>query len=105
MRPMARRPEAQRTEMEHDALCRRAWRHRRRGDERRAMLMLREAAHRNEADARLWTLYGVQCVRAGCPDAAETALEHAVWLRTRNHEPRKAQVTRDVIARLLPRAA
>ena len=90
----------------HDvAMCRRAWRHRKRGDERRAMLLLRDAAHMNESDARIWVLYGVQCGRAGHLDQAERALAHAVWLRTRAREPRKAQVTRDVIARILARAA
>lgn len=78
---------------------------RRRGDERRAMLALRDAAYRNESDARLWALYGVQCGRAGCFDLAKKALGHAVWLRERSHEPRKADVTRHVMARLLAEAA
>jgi Flp pilus assembly protein TadD len=86
----------------HDVvMCRRAWRHRRKGDERRAMLLLRDAAHRTEDDARIWTLYGVQCARAGSLDAAARALGHAAWLRVRRQEPRKAQVTRAVMARLL----
>lgn len=89
------------TEAHDVVMCRRAWRQRRRGDERRAMLLLRDAAHRNEDDARIWALYGVQCGRAGCLEAAASALGHAVWLRVRRQEPRKAQVTRDVMARVL----
>jgi Flp pilus assembly protein TadD len=67
--------------------------------------MLRDAAHANESDARLWALYGVQCVRAGHVEVALRALAHAAWLRVRSREPRKAQVTRDFIARLRARAA
>jgi Flp pilus assembly protein TadD len=93
------------TEAHDVAMCRRAWRHRRRGDERRAMLLLRDAAHRDESDARIWALYGVQCGRAGYLEAAARALGHAVWLRVRRKEARKAQVTRDVMARVLASAA
>lgn len=86
-------------------LCRRAWKYRRRGDQRRSMLALRDAAHRNESEARLWALYGAQCMRAGYVDAAKKALRHAIWLRERCHEPRKAEVTRGVLARMLAEAA
>lgn len=79
------------------ALCRRARRFARRGDDRRAMMTLREAALGDEGDARLWTLYGAQCLRMGRLDAARQALGHAAWLRDRQNEPRKAQVTRDLL--------
>ena len=104
---MARRhaPEPRVAESPEAALCRRAWKHRRRGDERRAMLALRDAAHGSEADARIWALYGVQCVRAGLLDVAKKALGHAAWLRDRRHEPHKARATRGVMARLLTEAA
>jgi Flp pilus assembly protein TadD len=102
-RRRSREPEP--TETHEASVCRRAWRHRRRGDERRAMFLLRDAAHANESDARLWTLYGVQCVRAGQLDVALTALGHAAWLRARSGEQCKARVTRDFIARLRARAA
>ncbi len=88
------------TETHDVVLCRRAWRQRRRGDERRAMLLLRDAANLDDTDARIWALYGVQCRRAGCLEAAERALAHSVWLRVRRREPRKAQVMRDVMDRL-----
>jgi Flp pilus assembly protein TadD len=79
------------------SLCRRAWRERRRGDERRAMMALREAAYENEEEARLWALFGVQSLRAGRHDFAVQALTHAVWLRERNHEPAKAKITRALL--------
>ncbi|HEX4475081.1 MAG TPA: hypothetical protein VH142_08400 [Polyangiaceae bacterium] len=87
------------------ALCRRAFRFRRRGDDRRAMLLLREAAYENEHDAKIWTLYGVQCARVGRTDVAHKALSHAVWLRERQNETRKALVTRDLLSRLVPDVA
>jgi Flp pilus assembly protein TadD len=64
------------------------------------MLMLREAAHENESDPRLWVLYAVQCTRVGRLDTARRALAHAAWLRERRHEPRKAHVTRALLDRL-----
>src|SRR5258706_5688120 len=75
-------------------LCRRAYRFRRRGDDRRAMLLLREAAHGAEDRAAPWVQYGVQCARMGRLDEAERALAHAAWLRERAHEPAKARITR-----------
>ncbi|HEX3596834.1 MAG TPA: hypothetical protein VHU80_17110 [Polyangiaceae bacterium] len=83
------------------AQLRRAWRHRRKGDERRAMVMLREAALENEHDARLWAMYGVQCARIGRFDVARRALQHAAWVRDRNGEAAKANVTRALIAELI----
>jgi Flp pilus assembly protein TadD len=99
---MSRRRPAKRdlpVETPEALLCRRAWRFRRRGDERRAMLALREAASSHEQDAKLWALYGVQCMRLGHMASASQALLHAAWLRDRQHEHRKASVTRDVLAR------
>ena len=76
------------------ALCRRAFRFRRRGDDRRAMLLLREAAHGAEHAPKPWVFYGVQCARTGRLDEAERAWAHAAWLRERAHQPAKARVTR-----------
>jgi Flp pilus assembly protein TadD len=88
-------------ETRDEAQLRRAWRHRRKGDERRAMVMLREAAHENEHDARLWVMYGVQCARIGRPNDARRALQHAAWVRERNGEHAKANVTRAIMADLV----
>ncbi|HVU05247.1 MAG TPA: hypothetical protein VHE30_26045 [Polyangiaceae bacterium] len=83
------------------ALCRRARRSRRRGDERRALLLLREAAYENEHEPKLWVFYGLQCARTGRVDEAERALLHAAWLRERAHEPAKARVTRELLDAVL----
>jgi Flp pilus assembly protein TadD len=61
------------------------------------MLALREAAHADEGDARLWVFYGMQCIRTGRIDAARQALGHAIWLRERQHEAAKAAVTRRLL--------
>ena len=82
------------------ALCQRAFRHRRKGDQRRALLAFRQAALENDEDPRLWTLYGVQCMRVGQADTARQAIVHAAWLRDRRGERAKAQVTRALLSRL-----
>jgi len=82
-------------------LCRRAFRHRRKGAHRRAMLVLRQAAHADEGDARIWTLYGAQCMRTGQLDSAARALTHAAWLRDREGAVAKARTTRAVLARII----
>ena len=82
------------------ALCRRARTWRRRGEHRRALLALREAAHFCEDDARLWALYGAQCARMGRLGEAREALVHAAWLRERRQEHEKARTTRAFVARL-----
>jgi Flp pilus assembly protein TadD len=80
-----------------EALCRRARRYARRGQARRALLALRQAAHEHEDDPRLWTLYGVQCLRMGRMETARHALMHAAWIRDRRNEQRKADVTRRLL--------
>lgn len=70
---------------------------RRRGEQRRAMMTLRDAAYDAGDDASLWTLYADQCIRAGKPDRAEQALTQALWLRERNHDRARAAVTRRLL--------
>jgi len=65
------------------------------------MVLLREAALANEHDARIWTFYGVQCARIGRLDEARRALQQAAWVRDRNGEPAKANVTRSLITTLI----
>jgi Flp pilus assembly protein TadD len=96
-RPSLHDPE----ETREASLRRRAVRFRRRGDDRAAMLALRQAALENEEDASLWTLYGVQCARLGRVEEAERALSHAAWLRDRRKEPGKARTTRAILRRLM----
>lgn len=86
---------------EPDTLLRRAWRFRRRGEQRQAMLTLREICHRAPEDARLWTLYAVQCVKVGKRDEAADALKQAAWLRQRDRHDGRARVTRALLELVL----
>jgi len=92
-------------ETAQDPLMSRVRRARQRGQERRATLLLRDACYRRRGEAKLWTLYGVQCLRNGQLADAEAALSQAVWLRTRSREPHKAATTRQLLQRLRARAA
>jgi hypothetical protein len=85
---------------EADRFVRRARRYQRRGEERRAMLSLRSACFAQANDARLWTLYGVQCVRAGRPSEAIQALKQATWLRERAREIGRVRSTRALLEQL-----
>ena len=95
-----RRPEPPPCETREEALLRRARRHRRRGEHRKAMLALREAAYVGDGCPRLWTLYGMSCVRAGKATDAEQALRQALWLRERQKDDARAAVTKDLLERL-----
>lgn len=79
---------------ERGTLLSRVRRLRRRGEERRAMLLLREAAYSDRHDAVLWTSYADQCRRAGKREQADQALVHAIWLRERQNDAKRAGVTR-----------
>lgn len=79
---------------QEERLVSRARRARRRGEHRRAMIALREAACVQGDDARLWTLYAAQCLRAGRRDEAVQALQQATWLRQRARDVERARVTR-----------
>lgn len=78
----------------------RARRQSERGDDRRAMLILREECFAIEGDARLWVLYGLSCLRVRRRDEGFRALAHALWLRERARDHKRAQVMRDLIAQL-----
>ncbi len=78
----------------------RAWRQRRRGEHRGAMLTLREACNRDSDSARLWTLYAAACVRAGRREEATRALKQALWIRQRSHDDTRAEITRAILTRI-----
>lgn len=78
----------------------RARRQSERGDERRAMLILREECFALEHDAALWVHYGLSCLRVRRRDEGLRALAHALWLRERARDDARAQVMRDLIAHL-----
>jgi Flp pilus assembly protein TadD len=75
----------------------RARRQRLRGDQRKALLLLREACCLSENESRLWTLYGVQCWRMGQRDEARQALRQALWLRERDRDKARAHVLRGLL--------
>jgi hypothetical protein len=78
----------------------RARRHSERGDERRAMLLLREACFAAEFEPALWVHYGLSCLRARRRDEGFRALAHALWLRERARDQGRVRVMRDLIAHL-----
>ncbi len=78
----------------------RARRQSERGDERRAMLILREECFAVESDAALWVHYGLSCLRVRRRDEGFRALAHALWLRERAREDGRARVMRELIAHL-----
>jgi len=78
----------------------RARRQSERGDERRAMLILREACFAEESNPALWVHYGLSCLRARRRDEGFRALAHALWLRERARDQARTRVMRDLIAHL-----
>jgi hypothetical protein len=78
----------------------RARRQSERGDERRAMLILREECFAVESDAALWVHYGLSCLRTRRRDEGFRALAHALWLRERSRDEARSRVMRDLIAHL-----
>lgn len=69
------------------------------------MVLLRQAAHANEEDPKIWALYGAQCLRMGRMEPGRKALTQAAWLRDRRGERRKADVTRALLSAAMHRAA
>ncbi|MFO7178133.1 MAG: hypothetical protein DIU78_005460, partial [Pseudomonadota bacterium] len=80
-----------------EARLKQAHRNRRRGDARRAFVLLREACFLAGDDARLWTLYAIQCWRMNRGDDARQALRQALWLRERAHDEPRARVLRRLL--------
>jgi len=78
----------------------RARRQSERGDERRAMLILREECFAVESDAALWVHYGLSCLRARRRDEGFRALAQSLWLRVRARDSARARVMRVLIAHL-----
>jgi len=70
---------------------------RRRGDERKALLLLREACYLSREDPRLWAMYGAQCWALNKPDDARQAFRQALWFRERVKDERRARVLRSLL--------
>jgi Flp pilus assembly protein TadD len=92
-----------------ELLLRRARRHTRKGDARKAMLAVKEACFLAPGDARLWALYAFHCWKLRRLSEASDALRQAIFLREQAREERKADVLRGLLEQveqgLLPRAA
>jgi hypothetical protein len=78
----------------------RARRQSERGDERRAMLILRDECFARDSDPALWVHYGLSCLRARRRDEGFRALAQSLWLRVRARDTARARVLRDLIAHL-----
>ena len=72
----------------------------RKGDDRKALVALREACLSAGTDARLWVLYGVACWRARKADEALRAMRQALFFRERNRDERRARVVKALIAQI-----
>lgn len=75
-------------------------RYRRKGEQRKALLALRTACFQAEEDALLWAMYAAQCQRVGDRDGAAQAYQHAIWLRERQGDGRRAESLRSVVRRM-----
>lgn len=81
----------------HTALVK-ARRARKKGQTRREVNALRQACALAEFNAELWTLLAVACLRMERVEEGLEALRHALWLRQRAGDERKALVTRRLLA-------
>ena len=92
----ARKLQTQTTDPVSAALAR-ARRARRKGHDRHEFHALREACALGEYDATLWTMLGAACLRQERWEEAVSALKHALWLRERAGEEKRAVVTRKLL--------
>lgn len=92
-----------------ELLLRRAKRHARRGEGRKAMLAVKEACFLAPKDARLWALYAYHCWNQRRTQEAADAMRQAIYLRERARDVRRAEVLRGLLEKMekgvLPRAA
>jgi Flp pilus assembly protein TadD len=73
---------------------------RQRGEMRRAVITLREAANRDEWRPRTWTLLGDLLARTGQRAEAARVLQRAQWLRARAGDEARAAVVERLVYRL-----
>lgn len=99
---MKRRPVTQRLipVTTEQALIDRARRCRRRGEQRRALVALREACLRAAEDPRLWCLYGALCWQGRRREEALHAFRQSLWFRERQGDELRARVIRALVARI-----
>lgn len=77
---------------------------RQKGDRRRALVTLRDAANQDEWGARTWTLLGALLAEMGQRAQAADAFERARWLRARAGDKARALVTARLAVRVLEAA-
>ncbi len=82
------------------ARLRQAARQRRRGDYRRAMQLLKQAAFDEAKNAGIWTRYALSCMSTGKTEDAARAFAQAIWLQEKAGRERGAQVTRELAERV-----
>ena len=83
-----------------EELTARAQKLRRKGELRRAAVMLREACALDERNAARWVALGDMLFRLGKKDEAAHAMKQSVFLRERAGEKPKANVVRRLILNL-----
>jgi Flp pilus assembly protein TadD len=83
-----------------DALVARARTSARRGDGRKAFLLLERASNLASDDPRVWTLFAVQCQRMGKLEDATRSFRQAIWLRERTHDDRRVRVLQRLLSEL-----
>ena len=97
---MSRKPAPTPPASREQTLLRRARRCVRKGEDRKALVALREACLSAGNDARLWVLYGTHCWRARKVDEALHAMRQGLWFRERSRDERRARVVRALIAQI-----
>ncbi|HET9958594.1 MAG TPA: hypothetical protein VFQ61_29065 [Polyangiaceae bacterium] len=80
-----------------EQLVARARRMRSKGEAKRSLTLLREACCLAEQDARLWTLYSIQCWRLGQRNEGRRALRQALWLRERERDESRVRVLKQLL--------
>ncbi len=90
---------------EAETLIGRARRLRGRGEERRALALLRQACMLDEWRSRPFALLGAWLIRAGQHREAGERLRHAQWLLVRKGEPKRARALDALRASAESRAA
>lgn len=88
-----------------EALVQRARKSRLRGDQRKALVLLREACAIDEWRARTWAILGAFLMELGRSGEAVLALRQARWLRVREGDRARAAVLDLLIAGVTPAAA
>jgi hypothetical protein len=99
------RNEPVQTETVELGLMRRVHRHTAKGDQRKAMLALREACFKAGRDPRLWALYGHHCIKAGRLEDGLHALRQSLFFRERARDERRAAVLRRLLDQIESEAA